>query len=205
MKKLCLALLAMATALAITPRAMADTIFDIGTVASVDVDLTASGLGTSTATVTITELNGHDFSEVFLNSSGIGANTPTVSAYTAPMSETLTWNANQSALGRTFTGGFTGSPNDSFSSITIHLVGDSTTDWTSASQVLTLTTGTPGYDAAVRYGTNGTEGTPDDTDLAGYETITPEPSSLVLLGSGLLGLAFVAFRKAKASGVALNI
>jgi len=30
---------------------------------------------------------------------------------------------------------------------------------------------------------------------------TPEPSSLILLGSGLLGLAFVAFRKSKSSGL----
>jgi hypothetical protein len=38
----------------------------------------------------------------------------------------------------------------------------------------------------------------------GVGVVTPEPSGLLLLGSGLFGLAFVAFRKTKSSGLVLQ-
>jgi hypothetical protein len=45
---------------------------------------------------------------------------------------------------------------------------------------------------------------PAGVDFSASLTETPEPSSLLLLGTGLLGLAIVVFRKANPSNVVLN-
>jgi hypothetical protein len=55
-------------------------------------------------------------------------------------------------------------------------------------------TGVPSADAA-----------PLTSGTISFDTPVPEPSSLLLLGTGLLGLAFVAFRKAKPARPALHL
>ncbi len=60
-----------------------------------------------------------------------------------------------------------------------------------------------GVGTSIGYGLYEEDSTPSlAADMSG---VTPEPSSLLLLCTGLLGLAFVIFRKAKASGLNLGL
>lgn len=219
MKKFTFATLAVATAVAIAPIAlMADTI---------SINFTPDGSKNSTTVTTLKngEITFNTMANLEVLFAADSSGNPPVSLTIKNADVTITADYNGGtysgaetvSVTSTSCGGtcLTGSFNTGDYSSTAKSTGDFSGLFTvdSVSAILDADFGAFGFIAnsgvdTFNTGNNrvsiGTSTAADTSILTGgvisYDTPAPEPSSLILLGTGLFGLAFVAFRKSKSSG-----
>ena len=186
MKKFAFALVALATALAISPAAKADSI-TIGSGFQVGGTIVQDG-NQNTTTPTLSNVTAFGGYLSFADVTG---------------SSTLTYTLVPGIVGDTFTVNTTDGQTITFTVSTVGLTsnGEGGVGWLTD-------TGTINYDPTLVAWSEAITitdaGIINETFTFNDVATTPEPSSLLLLGTGLLGLAFALFRKNKTVGLVLR-